>query len=70
MYNSDNSIKPNLSNWYNPIIEISLMPLYATIGLSIYVITNAASIETLGAIIYMVAGGYMYSKAIEHIYQQ
>jgi hypothetical protein len=69
MYNSDNLIIPD-RNWYNPIIEISLLPMYATLGLSMYVIVNATGIETLCAIVYLIGGGYMYSKAIKHIYAQ
>lgn len=68
MYNSDSSIIPNPSNWYNPIIEISLLPMYTALGLSVYVIANATGIETLGAIVYLIGGGYIYSKAMEHVY--
>ena len=73
MYNSDNSIIPdlrNLNNWYNPIIEISLLPLYTMIGTSIYVLVKATSIEIIAASILLVGGSYIYSQAIKHIYQQ
>lgn len=63
-----NTIIPTSWCNYNPIIEISLLPMYTAIGLSIYVIANATGIETLGAIVYLIGGGYMYSKVIEHIY--
>ncbi len=73
MYNSDNSITPylcNLNIWYNPIIEISLLPLYTIVGTSIYVLVKATSIETIAASILLVGGSYVYSQAIQHIYQQ
>ncbi len=63
-----NTIIPQSWVNYNPIIEISLLPMYTALGLSVYVIANATGIETLGAIVYLIGGGYMYSKAIEHIY--
>jgi hypothetical protein len=63
-----NTIIPQSWVNYNPIIEISLIPMYTALGLSVYVIANATGIETLGAIVYLICGGYMYSKAIEHIY--
>ncbi len=73
MYNSDNSITPylcNINTWYNPIIEISLLPLYTIVGTSIYVLVKATSIETIAASILLVGGSYIYSQAIQHIYQQ
>jgi hypothetical protein len=70
MYNSDNSITPNFRTWYNPIIEISLLPLYTMIGTSIYVLVKTTSIKTIAASILLVGGSYVYSQAIQHIYQQ
>ncbi len=55
---------------YNPIIEISLLPLYTLVGTSIYIVIKATSIETIAAFILLVGGSYVYSQAIKHIYQQ
>ena len=60
----------NSRTWYNPIIEISLLPLYTIVGTSIYVLVKATSIETIAASILLVGGSYVYSQAIQHIYQQ